>query len=444
MQFLESTVSALNKVDALAAEVIPPRRAGHDEDGEDVLEQNAGSVNTTVDVEALAVRLGLGPIDSHTPKHGNEAYEPGDLSFDEPNDPLLTSQRTKLGKLINELRVLEKQSTEAKAKRDAAVASAVGAEALRTREETDAQETLQALQREIDAEKTALETFSAQSAERENNAVEGDANEFEKTLAEAKTLVATRLADAHAMKKRVKALESEADALETTSVSAIEKEKEEEATTSSTETEHASRRAATQRLCSEISVAETELSALLEKEETVRRRKVSASNALSSFHEPNNKIETRVELEQRLDSLTAQLSKKRSETQKLHSEEKELERVVADVLMERRRVTRNDFVSVSDTSTISAVSGGGLKRRGGSSGAVKMGVRARVISAANRVDKISIRAGRHLKRSGGWRSAALIYALFLHVFAFAVLAYRALSGGPELKPMELVEGSIEG
>ena len=58
MQFLESTVSALNKVDALAAEVIPPRRAGHDEDGEDVLEQNAGSVNTTVDVEALAVRLG--------------------------------------------------------------------------------------------------------------------------------------------------------------------------------------------------------------------------------------------------------------------------------------------------------------------------------------------------------------------------------------------------
>lgn len=47
MQFLESAASALNKVDALAAEVIPPRRPGvDDEAGEDVLETDPGAVST--------------------------------------------------------------------------------------------------------------------------------------------------------------------------------------------------------------------------------------------------------------------------------------------------------------------------------------------------------------------------------------------------------------
>jgi hypothetical protein len=52
------------------------------------------------------------------------------------------------------------------------------------------------------------------------------------------------------------------------------------------------------------------------------------------------------------------------------------------------------------------------------------------------VDALGVRAGRRLRRSGGWRSAALLYALGLHVFAFLVLALRALGGGPELKPVE--------
>jgi hypothetical protein len=65
-----------------------------------------------------------------------------------------------------------------------------------------------------------------------------------------------------------------------------------------------------------------------------------------------------------------------------------------------------------------------------------IGVGVFVASAARRVDALGVRAGRRLRRSGGWRSAALLYALGLHVFAFLVLALRALGGGPELKPVE--------
>ena len=52
------------------------------------------------------------------------------------------------------------------------------------------------------------------------------------------------------------------------------------------------------------------------------------------------------------------------------------------------------------------------------------------------MDALSVRAGRRLRRSGGWRSAALLYALGLHVFAFLVLAFRALGGRADLKPVE--------
>ena len=50
------------------------------------------------------------------------------------------------------------------------------------------------------------------------------------------------------------------------------------------------------------------------------------------------------------------------------------------------------------------------------------------------MDALGVRAGRRLRRSGGWRSAALL-TRGLHAFAFLVLA-RALGAGPELKPAE--------
>jgi len=79
MQFLESAASALNKVDALAAEVIPPRRPGvDDEPGEDVLETDPGAVSTASTVEALASRLGLGRGDAVEGRDGGAAKRPGE------------------------------------------------------------------------------------------------------------------------------------------------------------------------------------------------------------------------------------------------------------------------------------------------------------------------------------------------------------------------------
>ena len=57
-------------------------------------------------------------------------------------------------------------------------------------------------------------------------------------------------------------------------------------------------------------------------------------------------------------------------------------------------------------------------------------VRSRAASAARRVDALSVEAGKRLRRSGGWRSAVILYVLGLHGLAFVVLAYRALGSGP--------------
>ena len=85
---------------------------------------------------------------------------------------------------------------------------------------------------------------------------------------------------------------------------------------------------------------------------------------------------------------------------------------------------------------------GGLKRRGGSYPAGgggndfpdtpgRVGFRSRVGKVTRRVDELSVFAGRHLRRSGGWRSAVIVYVLSLHSLAFIVLAIRAMSApGP--------------
>lgn len=49
---------------------------------------------------------------------------------------------------------------------------------------------------------------------------------------------------------------------------------------------------------------------------------------------------------------------------------------------------------------------------------------------AGRVDALSAEAGRHLRRSGGWRSAMIVYVLSLHSLAFLILAVRALTAAP--------------
>ena len=58
------------------------------------------------------------------------------------------------------------------------------------------------------------------------------------------------------------------------------------------------------------------------------------------------------------------------------------------------------------------------------------GVRSRVKHAAETVDSLSVRAGRHLRRSGGTRSLVIIYVLALHTLAFIILAIRAMLHAP--------------
>ena len=462
MQFLESAASALNKVDALAAEVIPPRRPGvDDEAGEDVLETDPGAVSTASTVEALASRLGLGRGDAGEGRDGGAAKHPGEDARGPRDgsgaDPLVTSQRMKLAGLLSTLRAAESNAAEAKAARDDALASAAEARARREREASDAAETLAGIEREIEAERNALEAIETESGRRRRDAgaADGDAYAFDAAVAEAEALAASRSADAQAREARARELEAEADALE----KAAEERKRERERTAAEPAESpapasaAARRAETDRLRDALASAESELSAL----ET--RLLSEASRPMThTGHVLASNTADAAELERRLRDVTERLEAKRAETATLAGERRELERVVAEALMERRRKERDfrstrfendemddddvDAERVTDAPSTEKESArakkGGLTRRAREKKkpTAGIGVGVFVASAARRVDALGVRAGRRLRRSGGWRSAALLYALGLHVFAFLVLALRALGGGPELKPVE--------
>jgi len=471
MQFLESAASALNKVDALAAEVIPPRRPGvDDEAGEDVLETDPGAVSTASTVEALASRLGLGRGDAGEGRDGGAAKHPGEDARGPRDgsgaDPLVTSQRMKLAGLLSTLRSAESIAADAKAARDDLVASAAEARARREREASDAAETLAGIEREIEAERNALEAIETESGRRRRDAgaADGDAYAFDAAVAEAEALAASRSADAQAREARARELEAEADALE----KAAEERKRERERTAAEPAESpapasaAARRADTDRLRDALASAESELSAL----ET--RLLSEASRPMThTGHVLASNTADAAELERRLRDVTERLEAKRAETATLAGERRELERVVAEALMERRRKERDfrstrfendemddddvDAERVTETETVSGAPStekesarakkGGLTRRAREKKkpTAGIGVGVFVASAARRVDALGVRAGRRLRRSGGWRSAALLYALGLHVFAFLVLALRALGGGPELKPVEGVD-----
>ena len=457
MQFLESAASALNKVDALAAEVIRV----DDEAGEDVLETDPGAVSTASTVEALASRLGLGRGDAVEGRDGGAAKRPGEDARGPRDgsgaDPLVTSQRVKLAGLLETLRAAESDAAEAKAARDDALASAAEARARREREASDASEHIEGIEREIEAERTALEAIETESGrrERDSGAADGDASAFDAALAETEALAASRSADAQAREARARELEAEADAREK---AAEERRREREGTSAepaeSAAAVAASRRAETDRLRDALASAESELAALEAREEASRpigRPRASTPTSASAAGAPReaDPAESAAELERRLRGVSERLEAKKVETAKLAVQRSELERVVAEALMERRRRERerraagdaDTHEKENDTTRAKRLAPGGLTRRlrEGSSAArtvTGLGVRVRLASAARRVDALGVRAGRRLRRSGGWRSAALLYALGLHAFGFLVLALRALSAGPELKPAE--------
>jgi chromosome segregation ATPase len=367
----------------------------------------------------------------------------------------------KLAGLLSTLRAAESIAAEAKAARDDALASAAEARARREREASDAAETLAGIEREIEAERNALEAIETESGRRRRDAgaADGDAYAFDAAVAEAEALAASRSADAQAREARARELEAEADALEK---AAEERKREREriaaepAESPPAPASAAARRAETDRLRDALASAESELSAL----ET--RLLSEASRPMThTGHVLASNTADAAELERRLRDVTERLEAKRAETATLAGERRELERVVAEALMERRRKERDfrstrfendemddddvDAERLTDAPSTEKESArakkGGLTRRAREKKkpTAGIGVGVFVASAARRVDALGVRAGRRLRRSGGWRSAALLYALGLHVFAFLVLALRALGGSPELKPVEGVD-----
>jgi hypothetical protein len=192
-----------------------------------------------------------------------------------------------------------------------------------------------------------------------------------------------------------------------------------------------------ERIKSEVQSAEEEASRL----ERLHRRSKEPTKK-----EPPHK-ETREDRRRnharRMGDVEAQLSRKRAQVATMTKEKVDLERKLAGVLAKRGGTkgavngARGGVVGSVGARTV-----GGLKRRGGSYPAGgggndfpdtpgRVGFRSRVGKVTRRVDELSVFAGRHLRRSGGWRSAVIVYVLSLHSLAFIVLAIRAMSApGP--------------
>ena len=145
----------------------------------------------------------------------------------------------------------------------------------------------------------------------------------------------------------------------------------------------------------------------------------------------------------RMGDVEAQLSRKRTQVATMTKEKVDLERKLAGVLAMRGGTKGGgNGARGGAVGSVGARTVGGLKRRGGSypAGGIgddfpdtpgRVGFRSRVGKVTRRVDELSVFAGRHLRRSGGWRSAVIVYVLSLHSLAFIVLAIRAMSApGP--------------
>jgi len=448
---LETAAEALNKVDKLAAEVIP-KRARLEDEGEDALEVNPDAVDTAAAIEALAAKLGMDP----TPDTDDAATVEGDAS---------PETRARLATLLADLRAGEATAREAAARRDHALALAADEQAVRDREAFNASEALRSIERDLAAEKAAHAATRAQAEDRER-ALTSDASEYDDMLAAVRRQTREKLDEAVRLEARAAAAEAaepklraEAEDAEARLADARARANAAAAATdpgpdplADADDKAAVAKAAEAAAASRVSELREALAAAradanaLAAEETTRR----AADARRPSRASANRL---ADLERRLAETAAQLEEKRARTATLAAEKAALEKSLADALMERRKVReRAAGGSDGDPGVGSSASrgvgagAGGLKRRVGAglgAGPLDAGdaddrgvsltglrVRSRAASAARRVDALSVEAGKRLRRSGGWRSAVILYVLGLHGLAFVVLAYRALGSGP--------------
>jgi len=432
MQFLEKGLSgletAVHKVDALAAKVAVERGAAREAEP-DELADDPNSFETADALRSLASRLG----DWTSPEGGAET-------------------EATLHGVLAELEAAQATRDAAVRRRDDAETRLAEEIAVRDREEADALESASTIERELERERAA-HAMTRSAGESRERGIRDESGEYDGMLEGVVQLTKEREhealeaeAAASAAKELERGLTREAqdaeDAAQRAEDAAARGEAMDDTLDASLKVSTQERendiRERLERIKSEVHAAEEEASRL----ERLHRRSKEPTKK-----EPPHK-ETREDRRRnharRMGDVEAQLSRKRAQVATMTKEKVDLERKLAGVLAMRGGGNEGSGERGA----------GGCRRIGGREdgwGAEaarrfvssrrrrddfpdtpgRVGFRSRVGKVTRRVDELSVFAGRHLRRSGGWRSAVIVYVLSLHSLAFIVLAIRAMSApGP--------------
>ena len=437
MQFLEKGLSgletAVHKVDALAAKVAVERGVAREAEP-DELATDPSAFDTADAIRALATRLGEWTAPSGA-DGGRES-------------------KAHLDATLTELEAAEAASSAAVARRDEAESRLADEIGVRDREESDATDEATGLERELERERAAHAMTRSQAESRARHMTD-DSVEYDAMLEDATRATRERTAEAEAAEADVTAAgklelgltreaeeaEAAAEAAEAEAARAEEAEDALDGGSSRRSTDDKTARRLDE-LRAAVAAAEEEAARLAARE---RRAREAAREASSSSPGGRGKEERERDHARRMADVNAQLARKRAQVASLETEKSELEAKLATVLQRAAGGSGRGGGGGRGSSSFGVgVLGraGGLKRRGaggdtagdhGSNPADtpgRIGFRRRVRVAAGRVDALSAEAGRHLRRSGGWRSAMIVYVLSLHSLAFLILAVRALTAAP--------------
>lgn len=431
MQFLEKGLSgletAVHKVDALAAKVAVERGAAREAEP-DELADDPNSFETADALRSLASRLG----DWTSPEGGAET-------------------EATLHGVLAELEAAQATRDAAVRRRDDAETRLAEEIAVRDREEADALESASTIERELERERAA-HAMTRSAAESRERGIRDESGEYDGMLEGVVQLTKEREhealeaeAAASAAKELERGLTREAqdaeDAAQRAEDAAARGEAMDDTLDASLKVSTQERendvRERLERIKSEVQSAEEEASRL----ERLHRRSKEPTKKEPTHRETRE--DRRRNHARRMGDVEAQLSRKRAQVATMTKEKVDLERKLAGVLAMRGGTKGGgNGARGGAVGSVGARTVGGLKRRGGSypAGGIgddfpdtpgRVGFRSRVGKVTRRVDELSVFAGRHLRRSGGWRSAVIVYVLSLHSLAFIVLAIRAMSApGP--------------
>ena len=433
MQFLEKGLSgletAVHKVDALAAKVAVERGAAREAEP-DELADDPNSFETADALRSLASRLG----DWTSPEGGVET-------------------EATLHGVLTELEAAQATRDAAVRRRDDAETRLAEEIAVRDREEADALESASTIERELERERAA-HAMTRSAGESRERGIRDESGEYDGMLEGVVQLTKEREhealeaeAAASAAKELERGLTREAqdaeDAAQRAEDAAARGEAMDDTLDASLKVSTQERendvRERLERIKSEVHAAEEEASRL----ERLHRRSKEPTKKEHTHKETRE--DRRRNHARRMGDVEAQLSRKRAQVATMTKEKVDLERKLAGVLAKRGGTKgAGNGARGGAVGSVGARTVGGLKRRGGSYpagvGGVgddfpdtpgRVGFRSRVGKVTRRVDELSVFAGRHLRRSGGWRSAVIVYVLSLHSLAFIVLAIRAMSApGP--------------